>query len=179
MARTLIPVDDAMRALAAARSPHELVDVASKAEAMRRYAQRARLGLEAQNRCAELRLRAERKLGEYLAGSDRNGGGRPRAASLPKPVPPGNTFSLSPPTLDQLGIDRKLSYRAQRLADIPAGDFEEYLATARERRREITTRLLLVHSDRRQATVRNQQRIVGGRVEDLIEFSRAGHRMGC
>src|SRR5689334_10227771 len=109
MARTLIAIDEVMQALVAARAPQEMLDIANKAEAMRRYAQRARLGLEAQNRCAELRLRAERKLGEYLADSERNGGGRPRAASLPKPVPPGNTFFPSPPTLDQLGIDRKLS----------------------------------------------------------------------
>src|SRR3954452_14603789 len=99
MARTLIAIDEVMQALVAARSPQEMLDIANKAEAMRRYAQRAHLGLHAQNRCAELRLRAERKLGEYLDETERNGGGRPRAAlsqPSPKRVPPGNTFSLSP-----------------------------------------------------------------------------------
>src|SRR5690349_21216230 len=109
MTRTLIPIDTAIRALAEAQLPHEIIDIASRAEAMRRYAQRARLGLEAQNRCAELRLRAERKLGQYLSDTDRNGGGRPPLTSAEqsqKAVPQGNTFP-GPPTLDELGISRK------------------------------------------------------------------------
>jgi N6-adenosine-specific RNA methylase IME4 len=125
--------------------------------------------MAAQNRCAEIRLRAERKLGQYLAGTPRNPGGRP------KPVPLGNGF----PTLDDLGITRKLSHRAQRLAAIPAKDFDWYLGTAAEQELEITTRLLLYQSERRQATAKNQQRIVGGRITDLIEFAAAGNRMGC
>ena len=98
LSKYLITVDDALRALAEARSPEQLVRLGNTAETLRRYAQRARLGMVAQNRCAELRLRAERKLGQYLAGTPRNSGGRP------KPVPLGNGF----PTLDDLGITRKL-----------------------------------------------------------------------
>src|SRR5215472_9351175 len=169
LSQFLITIDDALRALAEARTPEQLIGLGNKAEAMRRYAQRARLGMAAQNRCAEIRLRAERKLGQYLAGTPRNSGGRP------KPVPLGNGF----PTLEDLGITRKLSHRAQRLAAIPANDFEWYLGTAAEQELEITTRLLLYHSERRQATAENRQRIVGGRIDDLIEFAAAGNRMGC
>ena len=169
MGQFLITVDDALRALAEARSPEQLIGLANTAESLRRYAQRARLGMAAQNRCAEIRLRAERKLGQYLADTPRNSGGRP------KPVPLGNGF----PTLDALGITRKLSHRAQRLAAIPATDFDWYLGTAAAQEWEITTRLLLHHSERRQATAKNQQRIVGGRIDDLIEFARTGPKMGC
>jgi N6-adenosine-specific RNA methylase IME4 len=169
MTQDLLPIDAAMRALAEAHEPGELVHIANAAEAMRRYAQRSRLGMAAQNKCAELRIRAERKLGQYLGGTQRHQGGRP------KPVPLGNGF----PTLDELGISRKLSHRAQRLAAIPAMNFETYLGTAIENEWEITTRLLLNYSDRRQATAKNQQRIVGGRVADLIDFAAAGNRMGC
>jgi hypothetical protein len=88
--------------------------------------------MAAQNKCAEIHLRAERKLG-HLAGTPRNSGGRP------KPVPLRNRF----PTLDDLGITRKLSDRAQRLAEIPAKDFDWYLRTAAAQEWEITTRLLL------------------------------------
>jgi MT-A70 len=165
----LITIDDALRALAEARTPEELIDLANKAEALRRYAARSRIGLAAQNRCAEIRLRSERKLGEYLAGTPRNSGGRP------KPVPLGNGF----PTLEDLGITRKLSYRAQRLAAIPAKDFDWYLRTAAAQEWEITTRLLLHYYQRRQATAENRQRIVGGRIDDLMEFAAAGNRMGC
>jgi MT-A70 len=61
------------------------------------------------------------------------------------------------PTLDDLGITRKLSHRAQRLAEIPAKDFDWYLRTA---------------------AAKNQQRIVGGRIDDLIGFARTGPKMG-
>jgi hypothetical protein len=151
------------------RADHGSVRLANTTETLRSYAQRARLGMVAQNRCAELRLRAERKLGQYLADTARNSGGRP------KPVPRGNGF----PTLDDLGITRKLSHRAQRLAEIPAKDFDWYLRTAAAQEWEITTRLLLHYSERRQAAAKNQRRIVGGRIDDLTEFAAAGNRMGC
>jgi len=67
----LIIVDDALRALAESRSPEQLVGLANTAETLRRYGQRARLGIAAQNKWAELRLRAERKLGQYLVGTPR------------------------------------------------------------------------------------------------------------
>jgi N6-adenosine-specific RNA methylase IME4 len=169
VSQSLISIDDALRALAVARTPEQLIDLSNRAEALRRFAQRARLGMAAQNRCAEIRLRAERKLGQYLAATTRNSGGRP------KPVPIGNGF----PTLEDLGITRKLSHRTQRLAAIPARDFDWYLRTAAKQECEITTRLLLYHSERRQAKAKNRQRIVGGRVDDLIEFAAAGNRMGC
>src|SRR5215469_12652614 len=122
MSRFLISIDGALQALAEARAPEQLIDLANTAETLRRYAQRARLGMAAENRCAEIRLRAERKLGQYLAGTPRNSGGRP------KPIPLGNGF----PTLEDLGTTRKLSHRAQRLAAIPADDFDRYLETAVE-----------------------------------------------
>jgi hypothetical protein len=75
----------------------------------------------------------------------------------------GNGF----PTLDDLGISKKLSHRAQRLAAIPTKDFDWYL-TAAEQELEITTRLLLHYSERRQATAKN--RIVEGRIDDLVDF---------
>jgi hypothetical protein len=110
----LISIDDALRAIAEARIPEVLINLANKAEALRRYSARSRLGLRAQNRCAEIRLRAERKLGQYLDGTRRNSGGRP------KPVPLGNGF----PTLEDLGITRKLSHRAQRIAAVSTTEFE-------------------------------------------------------
>jgi hypothetical protein len=60
------------------------------------------------------------------------------------------------------------------LAAIPAKDFDWYLRTAAKQEWEITTRLLLHYHQRRQSTAKNQQRIVGGRIDDLIEFAAAG-----
>ena len=49
LSQFLITVDDALRALAEARNPEQLVRLANTAETLRRYAQRARLGMTAQN----------------------------------------------------------------------------------------------------------------------------------
>ena len=116
-----------------------------------------------------IRLRAERKLGELLTTT-------PRLHGRPKSVPDENTF----PSLSELGVpDRKLSHRAQRIAVVPARDFEAYFRDAQHQAWEITTRHLLLLSERRQASSRNRQRIVGDRVADLIEFARTEPRMGC
>ena len=69
-----------------------------------------------QNQCAEIRIRAERRLGEVLAESPKAKGGVPYqkkpTGSLVEPV---ETL----PTLADMGIDKKLSSRSQRLAKIP------------------------------------------------------------
>src|ERR1700719_1214112 len=120
VSQLLITVDDALRALAEARSPEQLIRLANTAETLRRYAQRARLGMAAQNKCAEIRLRAERKLGQYLAGTPRNSGGRPKPGSAAERASYPRRSRHHP----------ELSHRAQRLAEIPAKDFDWYLRTA-------------------------------------------------
>jgi hypothetical protein len=62
---------------------------------------------------------------------------------------------------------------------VPITDFEAYFRDSQHEGWEITTRHLLLLSERRQASSRNRQRIVGGRVGDLIEFTRTGQKMGC
>jgi hypothetical protein len=44
----------------------EVKQIRDKAEAMRMYARQAQYTLEMQNMCAEIKLRAERRLGEML-----------------------------------------------------------------------------------------------------------------
>jgi N6-adenosine-specific RNA methylase IME4 len=165
----LITVDAALHALASVNTPDELITLANQAAALQVYARRAKLGMVVQNRCAEIRLRAERKLGELLTTT-------PRLHGRPKSVPDENTF----PSLSELGVtDRKISHRAQRIAAVPARDFEAYFRDAQHQAWEITTRGLLCQSERRQASSRNRQRIVGGRIADLIEFAHTGPKMGC
>jgi hypothetical protein len=116
VSQSLITIDDAMRALAEAHTPEQFLDLANTAETLRRYAQRARLGMAAQNRCAELRLRAERKLGDYLATTARLRG-RPKSIPQGKPLP----------RLNDLGVTPKISHRAQRISAISTVEFERYL----------------------------------------------------
>jgi len=164
----LITVDAALHALASANTPDELIQLSNQAAALQVYARRAKLGMAAQNRCAELRLRAERKLGELLTAT-------PRLHGRPKSVPSENTLS----SLSDLGVpDRKISHRAQRIAALAAREFETYLREAHSAGWEITTRHLLTICEQRQAAARNRKRIVGGRVDDLGAFAR-NHKMGC
>jgi N6-adenosine-specific RNA methylase IME4 len=167
MTQPVITIDGALRALASATTPDELIQLSNQAAALQVYARRAKLGMVAQNRCAEIRLRAERKLGELLTTT-------PRLHGRPKSVPDENTL----PRLSDFGISRKLSHRVQRLAAIPQLDFDSWLRQAHHHQREITTRLLLTICEQRQAAVRNRRRIVGGRVDDLGAFAR-NHKMGC
>jgi N6-adenosine-specific RNA methylase IME4 len=168
MDQPLITVDAALHARASAKTPDELITLANQATALEVYARRAKLGMVAQNRCAELRLRAERKLGELLTTT-------PRLHGRPKSVPDENTL----PSLSDLGVrDRKLSHRAQRLAAIPQRDFDSWLRQAHHHQFEITTRLLLTICEQRQAAARNRKRIIGGRVDDLMAFA-LNHKMGC
>jgi hypothetical protein len=71
MSQPLITIDAALQALASATTPDELIKLANQAAALQVYARRAKLGMVAQNRCAEIRLRAERKLGELLTTTPR------------------------------------------------------------------------------------------------------------
>jgi hypothetical protein len=82
-------VHRALRDLALAKDPAELVRIADIADALRFCAKRARLGLAAQNKAAAVRLWAERGIGEILAKTARHAGGRPSM----KPVLVENGFS--------------------------------------------------------------------------------------
>ncbi len=57
----LAVLDQFCHLLAKAETLEEITDIRSRAEAVRVWAKSAAMGLEAQNRAAELKLRAERK----------------------------------------------------------------------------------------------------------------------
>jgi len=115
--QALIKLGDATKLLAQVRdapSAKKLMDLASAAE---HYARKAKLGEESIASASAIKLDAERMLGRYLkATPDAPRGGRPDLgpASVPK---------SSVPTLASLGISKKLSSEAQRLAAIPDDDF--------------------------------------------------------
>jgi hypothetical protein len=78
---------DAMcRAIAAAHAVDEIKAFRDKAAALQAYARMAG-NYEAENRCAEMRLRAERRAGELLATMDKAKGGQPYQATGPAARP--------------------------------------------------------------------------------------------
>lgn len=93
------------------------------------YARERDLGLEAQNYAAEIKIRAERKLGALLA-------------EMPK-HPPGPDRSDDvidlPPKLADLGISKNQSSQWQQIASIPEPEFERHIAVAKAEERPLTT----------------------------------------
>lgn len=72
---TLLKLDQAYNALMVAHTIDEVKEVRDKMEALRLYLKQQGQGLEMQNLCAEIKLRAERKAGKLLKDMPKNGGG--------------------------------------------------------------------------------------------------------
>lgn len=139
-------IDRAITLLGDALHPREVLPVIDIAEMLRFAVKRAKLGFEAANKTAELRLRAERRLGELLMG--RVSRGRPKLSSGDDNY-----------RLDALGISRDLSARAQRLAAIPPRYFEWYFREALNQGWEVTTTTLIQRTDSERVgeTAKNRQ----------------------
>ena len=142
MTKEISRYDVACRALAEAKTLEEIKDVSDKASAIQEYARRAKnktLEIDA----AELRMRAERKLGEILKNTKKNVGAKGSKVTGSKQEP----VRDKTPTLSALGIDKKLSSRAQKLANQVTEKFEENISKWRshaqkENERVSTTQLL-------------------------------------
>ena len=133
----LAKLELARHLLAETRSVDEVKMIRNLGEAARVYARQARLGLEAQNDAAEIKLRAERRLGELIATLPKqDGGDAARARS--------QAATEVPPRLDDLGISKSQSSRCQTIAAVPESVFEEYVTGVRKQGRadgktELTT----------------------------------------
>ena len=156
--------ETACHALAVAKNTDEVKDIRDKAEAMRAYARQAK-NRQLEIDAAEIRIRAERRLGELIQAQKETVGLATGAAGIGKPesaVP--DEYRTQPPTLAEVGIDKKLSAHAQKVASIPEAEFEgivgewrETLETANER---VTTNILAAaekaHNHRAQGTGENE-----------------------
>lgn len=116
--------ESAKYALSMATQIDEIKDIRDKSEAMRLYLKQIGESLEMQNDCAEIKLRAERRIGIML-----------------EDVRPGNpqlshdaTISLS-----DLGVSRMQSSRWQKIASIPDIEFDDYISKTRADYKELTS----------------------------------------
>lgn len=145
----LIRYDAAITALAEARAVDEVKDWHDKAAAMQAYGRMAKdKSLEVD--AAEIRLRAERRLGELITAQKESDGlnqGAQVAGNKPG-AGQGSPAVVSDdrrPTLASQGISKDLSSRAQKLAAVPAEEFEQEVGEWRERvsaeNARVTTRL--------------------------------------
>ena len=134
---SLVRYDAACRALAEAKAVDEVKDLMDKAEAMRVYAHQAKnktLEVDA----AEIRIRAERRLGEMLA-QQKAEGGLSQGARLQGAGSGSNSGSSAVvtndhrPKLADAGISKDLSSRAQKIAAVPEPEFEQQIGEWRDR----------------------------------------------
>jgi hypothetical protein len=166
----LVQLEAACRFLAEAKSVDEVADLRDKAQAMAAYFRQRSYGLEAMNDAAEIKLRAERRLGELLAET----------------VRPGNPQLSNGSTIGRLpeGVSRDDSSRWQRVAQVPHPDFERHVALVRAAGEELTTAgVLNVHRLLKREEVARQRQamrapvpVVGDRCSvvhaDCLDFLR-------
>jgi len=126
---TLARISEAMKALSAAKTLDDVLQIRDQAEALRVYVKAASDSLEAANAAAEIKLRAERKAGEMLAEKVKRGGDRSNS----------HDGSL----LGELGLNWNQSARWQRAATVGDDDFDAYLRECQKHRREVTQAGLL------------------------------------
>ena len=105
----------------------QLKEVIGRAEALRVYAAQAKKGLEIQNQCAEIKLRAERRIGEQLKDMPKKQGD-PNSNKVKESV-----------SLKELGIEHIQSHRWQAVASLPEKEFERHMAEVKKSNEELTT----------------------------------------
>jgi N6-adenosine-specific RNA methylase IME4 len=178
MSGALLRYDEACRAIAEVRRVDEALDLRSKADAVRAYARQAK-NRELECDAAEIRFRAERRLGEILVAE--KAAGRFSRGQPPKNSAEGEEFSRS--TLEEAGVDHKLSSRAQKLAAIPRGRFEGMLGEWRDRIAEENQRVTVsLIKEGEKADIRASHAamtIAGCTVRDLYDLIARKQRFGA
>lgn len=180
---TLALYESARSALAECRRVDEVKTIRDKAEAVRAYARMAQ-DTQLEMDASELRLRAERRMGIILAemkAEDRlnrgaAGKGRPKIGGDEKEPPK----SDERPTLADMGIDKKLSARAQRVGGIAEWAFEAMVARTRQRIADGAGKVSLdLINEQKKAAAKAQHtaRVYEGcDIDDLAELVAAGRK---
>lgn len=125
-------------ALAEARTLGEVKQIMGIAEAARTYARAAKLGLEAANHAAEIKLRAERKAGELLAQLER---GKPGPRTELDSRMESNSEYAS--VLTENDIAPVTAHRWQTAATVPENVFEDFVDRIKRGQAELTSASVL------------------------------------
>lgn len=166
----LLRYDAACKAIAEARAVDEVKDIRDKAEAMRTYARQAK-NVDLEVMASEIRLRGERRLGELLIEAK-------DAGQITRGQPKKNCSDEeqnSRVTLEDIGIDRKLSSRAQRLGGIAEQAFEVMVARIRRDIQERGSRAALaaLNTEEKQERRATREQILGG-IQQALPDKRYG-----
>lgn len=129
-------LNEAARLLAECKTLDEFKKIHNIADAARQYAEVSKLGNAYLNHANEIKIRAERKMGEILMKKIPHQGGRPSENSVPQDT-------VSTPTLEELGISRHDSARFQKIASIPEAILEEHMIQINENMEKLTIKGVL------------------------------------
>lgn len=121
-----LSIECAREILAACKDVDEAKGIADRAAAIQVWLRAQGAALGAQNDAAEIALRAHRRMGEILRETE-----RARGAAKKRGSP-------EAPRLDDLGISKKQSAVAQKLADLPDADFDKRIAVVRAGTEKLT-----------------------------------------
>ena len=135
---SLQKITQARQWLLEAKNLDDVKHIIDIAEAARVYSRAAKLGLEAQNEAAEIKLRAERMAGEMLGQLKRGGGGDRKSEQI-KNTSVGNLISEYREVLDEQEIPNTTAHRWQSLSKLPDQSFENYIHEKQDKMEEITT----------------------------------------
>jgi hypothetical protein len=122
MGSQLIRYDAMVAAIAKCHRKDEIQQIRNKAAQIRAAAKIAN-DKAAVSMATAIRFRAERRLGQLLKEQPKNQGTLKRGSAVPE-------RNHGTPTLAQMGIDKKLSMTAQKLADVPDKEFDDAVDTA-------------------------------------------------
>lgn len=156
MKNPLATLDKARMLLEKATKIDEVKEIRDKAEALRMYAKEQRMGLEAQNYCAEIKIRAERRAGELLKKIPKESGKRTDLTS-----------SHDDTRLQDLGISRPQSSRWQQMAALPKKEFEQHVEETKAASQELTTA----------STLRKAKQYIGQQKPDAAPLPKGKYRI--
>lgn len=115
----VLQLDKANIALREAKTIQETKSIADVAQAAEIYAKRQKLGEEAVNYAYSIKIDALAKLGRMLKETERNQGALPGKTGVK-----GEPVLDATPTLAELGLTKKESSIAQKLASLPEDHFQ-------------------------------------------------------
>ena len=166
----LIKFDEARRAIEAASGIDEVKNIRDKAEAMRAYAKQAHLSLGMQNKCAEIRIRCERRGGEILKETTKAGN-------------PQWSHDATIDRLEDIGISKSQSSRWQAISSIPESMFENHISDiTKDGEKELTSSELLrlakqLKMDEKFENLRQQ--VMTTEYENSMALENAIHHANC
>ena len=150
----------AKRAIAACKNIDEVKKIRDKAEALRAYAKQAREGLEVQNNIAEIKLRAERRIGEFSRELPKEQGDYKKDFSHDGENPKTTKLSI----LKDAGINHHLRYEA--IADLPEETFENHIDEVKKSHHEELTTIGVIKLARKLNKVKAYQDSSKMRIEN-------------